>query len=1174
MVKHNKQLSNPFSTGGGGNNFETHVQASFVTLMLCGGFAPCLPPWPIKKIKLQGRYAGYDTDDAIVFIKNLKSKEERKLLCQIKHSISITNNKKFAEVIQEAWNDFNNAKIFTKGKDLIALITGPLSDTDTNDVRWILEQARHSESPIDFLTKVDLTKFSSQAKREKLGVFRAHLKKAKGGNDISDDEFWQFMKSFNLLGYDLDIKAGVTLSLLQSLIGQYSLENADGVWAQIVNEVQSANQNAGTITVDSISEEIRSGFQKPGVKTIPKDLGIKPSIIAVTNLSITKVAIANFLGGWDENVKNDKQVVEQLAYEKYSDWISGIREILQQPESPLSLKNGIWAINKRQEMWQAFGTSLFNEHLDRFKQVVVDILREPDPQFELPPEERYMANIKGKVLKHSHVLRKGLAETLALLGSQPEVLKNCSFGKAKAIAITAIRGIFRNSNWVPWASLNNLLPTLAEAAPEEFLNAVEDALQKTPCPFDELFSQEGKGIIGSNYMTGLLWALETLAWDEQYLVRVTVVLGKLASHDPGGNWGNRPDNSLVTIFLPWLPQTIASIGKRRAAIQTLLKENPKIAWKLLLKLLPNSHQTSSGSYKPTWRKIIPDDWEKGIKKEEYWEQISAYTDLAVEMAKDDIAKLKELIIHLGNLTKPSFEKLLAYLESGKVINRPEEERAPLWITLIHFILRQKKYAKTTFSPEIMERIEQIAKNLAPQKPQYLYSRLFSEKDFDLYEDRKNWEEQGKKLEENRKNAIREIIKDGGPEAVFQFAEKVDSPYKVGFSLGFVAEVEVDALILPNFLEVENTKKPSFVTGFILGRYCSQGWEWVNQVDTVKWSNIQVGEFLSSLPFKEETWKLSDRLLGDNEDKYWGIVDANGYQAENNLDYAIDKLIKHSRPKAAIRCAYAILNLKKTFNRTQIIKALLDAISSTETIYSVDGYEITEIIEALQNDPKVNQNDLLSIEWAYLPLLTGPGKSGSPKLLEQRLACEPDFFCEVLRLLYRSKKEDRTNKESTEQQKLIAQNAWSLLNDWRTLPGKQVDGSFSAENFNEWLKNVKTKCEQSGHLDVALITIGQMLIHYIPDPSGLWIHKALAQALDAEDAEKIRHGFEIGIFNSRGVYDVDPTGKPEKELAAKYKQQAEDVENAGFYRLAITLRNLAKSYEYEAERIIKKQEDME
>ena len=31
-------------------------------------------------------------------------------------------------------------------------------------------------------------------------------------------------------------------------------------------------------------------------------------------------------------------------------------------------------------------------------------------------------------------------------------------------------------------------------------------------PFNEVFAQERPGIMGWNHMSGLLWALETLAW--------------------------------------------------------------------------------------------------------------------------------------------------------------------------------------------------------------------------------------------------------------------------------------------------------------------------------------------------------------------------------------------------------------------------------------------------------------------------------------------------------------------------------------------------------------------------------------------------------------------------------------------------------------------------------------
>ena len=136
---------------------------------------------------------------------------------------------------------------------------------------------------------------------------------------------------------------------------------------------------------------------------------------------------------------------------------------------------------------------------------------------------------------------------------------------------------------------------------------------------------------------------------------------------------------------------------------------------------------------------------------------------------------------------------------------------------------------------------------------------------------------------------------------------------------------------------------------------------------------------------------------------------------------------------------------------------------------------------------------------------------------------------------------------------------------------ELDRSFSDEYFNKWINSVKTTCSDSGHLEVTLSHIGNVLIHCPPDSDGLWINRAVAEALNGKDkdADKMRNGFYMGILNSRGAHWVDPTGKPEKELAAKYRQQAEDVENAGFQRFALTLRNIADDYDKEAKRIVEK-----
>ena len=54
---------------------------------------------------------------------------------------------------------------------------------------------------------------------------------------------------------------------------------------------------------------------------------------------------------------------------------------------------------------------------------------------DLLPEERYAASIYGKVLTYSYHLRKGLAESLAFIGSNPEALSNCSIDKPSVFTI-------------------------------------------------------------------------------------------------------------------------------------------------------------------------------------------------------------------------------------------------------------------------------------------------------------------------------------------------------------------------------------------------------------------------------------------------------------------------------------------------------------------------------------------------------------------------------------------------------------------------------------------------------------------------------------------------------------------------------------------------------------------
>jgi hypothetical protein len=153
---------------------------------------------------------------------------------------------------------------------------------------------------------------------------------------------------------------------------------------------------------------------------------------------------------------------------------------------------------------------------------------------------------------------------------------------------------------------------------------------------------------------------------------------------------------------------------------------------------------------------------------------------------------------------------------------------------------------------------------------------------------------------------------------------------------------------------------------------------------------------------------------------------------------------------------------------------------------------------------------------------------------------------------------------------MARNAYRLLSNWKTPPGSQKGGGYNGQALTAWLDEVKAICRKSGHLEIALSRIGHVLNYTPPDPNGLWLHQTAAAALNARDADDMRDGFRNELYNSRGVHYVDPSGKPERELVAKYRAQAEAVEEAGYPRLATTLRELAEEYEREAERIVSRE----
>jgi len=185
-------------------------------------------------------------------------------------------------------------------------------------------------------------------------------------------------------------------------------------------------------------------------------------------------------------------------------------------------------------------------------------------------------------------------------------------------------------------------------------------------------------------------------------------------------------------------------------------------------------------------------------------------------------------------------------------------------------------------------------------------------------------------------------------------------------------------------------------------------------------------------------------------------------------------------------------------------------------------------------------------------------------LEQKLADDPSFFCEVIKTVFRSDNEKENDLEITDERKQLAEHAFRLLDQWKTPPGSIPNNGFDVLKLNNWLTDVKKLCQESGHLNIALDQTGKVLVHSPADKDGLWITKGVAEVVDEKDAEVMRSAFKRELINRRGIYSWS-AGKEEHELSLHYRQKADDVENRGYIRFATSLRELANFYDRQSER---------
>jgi hypothetical protein len=902
-------------------------------------------------------------------------------------------------------------------------------------------------------------------------------------------------------------------------------------------------------------------------------------------------------GQWSADNENDHNVIEKLSNKKYQE-VEQIIAKWKTPEGQLIRRWLIWDWLALDFVWEHLSSQIDKAQVDRFIKTAMEILTIPDPRFELPPKDRWAASIYKKVHPYSASLRSGLIDSIVQLAIHNDTVLG---GSGQAIADLLVRNLLTGKEGGfpinTWLSISSWIPDLAEASPRVFLDAC-DNLIKDQNAIGKIF-EEGDMTFPTSEHTHLLWALERLAWSQEYLTRVTIILGKLSAEDPGGKLSNRPINSLREIFLPWHPYTTADIQHRLDAIDVLYSQNPEIAWKLACSLLPKGHDTSMPTAEPKWRNWKIEDSPKPTTPE-YWAFIKELVERMVKWAGNRGDQWASLIKAYNELRKGYPElggNLLSAINCLEPKNFSEPDKIILSGKIRKILTRHKQFpdAKWAMFKDDLKILETVYEKFCPVDKAMQYSWLFAAWPEIPIDSNVSYEEREKYIHTRRIEVIKEIYHTNGLKGLMRLAQNAGSPYAVGLCISEIDLSQSDEVsLLKDCLDVsievkENLPYLQAGLAFITGRYRRYGIKWAEDIilhDEIKWNNNKYVNLALGLPSDRQTWDFMKKWGEEVSNIYWKRVISTSISPYNeSIEYAINQLISIGRFYAAfdLMC-FSIRPKEEKEDRTVlptelIIKMLMEAPEhdpNLEKDVSLDsiGYHVSEVLDMLENkgvDPTV----IVQIEWIWMSALEY--SSRGLKSLQKALSKDPNSFIHLLKMLYKGKNDEK-HREHSEQNERMASNAFRLLSQWKIVPGleelqseKEIEGDiqFPKGKANEgklfaWVKEARKLAKECDRIEVCDIQLGHVLAYSPSDQNGNWPCEPVRNLIEEMSSTDLEQGIITGVYNKRGVYCREKGGDQERELSAKFKQYAQQV-SSKWPRTAAMLNHIAESYERDARR---------
>ncbi|MFE8920975.1 hypothetical protein [Streptomyces rochei] len=883
------------------------------------------------------------------------------------------------------------------------------------------------------------------------------------------------------------------------------------------------------------------------------------------------------VNSWAGDNQEDRRVVGQCSGLEYDELQERARELAAGADIPfLGFQEGIWHVLAAEDAWALLGTSLTSDDLQFFRRVVLEVLTETDPILDLDPGEKWKAGVMGVRRCFSHTLRAGLAQSLALLGALGADLRGPGGVTGDRWARLLVRDLLKQANaddtYSLWRSLGDVLTLLAEAAPEEFMEAVHEGLRGTPPLHAVIFTDnqpDNMGLGSSSPHTSFLWSLESLAWSPEHLDDAADVLTALAVVDPGGRLSNRPLGSLVGILSAWAPNTTAHAEDRIRVIRRLVRRQPALGRKLLLQLIPDSHAIQMSHPGPRFR-----DWKRDtvVTPHDRWSVITAVVDLLLDEVNAAPELYAELIGKIDVLPPQHRAEVARGLTELGGDLEDDDQRAVLHRALRDQVARHQEYADAAWAlpADELAPLQTACQALEPRNPVRRYAWLFQSGWITLGDIRRrdDFAAYDAELLARRAAAVGEIVVNGGLTALVELASVAEFADLVGIALAEHSDGHDQELL--SWLEEDVSPAREVAVGYLRRRMWARGNDLRDRLlSRTELPHVQA-VILRLAPEPAAAWSKLSELSPEVAGHYWREFSYFGLGS--NFPRALDaarSLLGAGRPAAALDL---ILLYDKEGGAPEAAEIVVTGLEDLIAARLSDP-EIGRLSSRFQDlftllarhCEQVGRQRILRLEWQLLPAL---GFDAKAPILHKTLVEDPEAFADLVTWSFRpstASDEDTVDAVEKENRRNIANHSYQALRTLRTCPGIKADGTLDPVALRTWVMTARAELASRDRARVGDVQIGQVLAFAPRDQDDLQVPEAVRDLLEEINSNDLERGLSIGIYNKRGVTSrgLLDGGVQEMELARSFREQAERVR--AWPRTRKLLKRLAESYEADARR---------